>query len=356
MMGVVCVKRGIAAGLAAVVVAGAVMVATFQQQDSMEALPASSVVDPSEARAHVRDVSRSALRDALDTPDPLTQAQAAAAPSAIKDGKLFPEMALGDDPFLPRPVDESETYAADEHIVKVDGGGKLAVPVEGRISSPFGMRKHPVLGYYRMHTGIDYANACGTPIGAAADGVVTQVGWSGGYGYMVTIDHGEVNGYNLVTYYAHLSSSSVSVGQHVTRQQGIARVGTTGLSSGCHLHFEVRANGQITDPAYWLGNGDAVVFADSMVERPAGSGNGGRDTTIDSSWGGGEVYISGQHGGAAQQQSSQPAPQQEQPSQAQEPAPAQEAAPSQAPAPSQEAAPADRSEAPAPQPAPSTDE
>ena len=122
--------------------------------------------------------------------------------------------------------------------------GKFARPVVGRIISGFGYRIHPIFGVRRFHTGIDLAAPYGTLVKAADGGQVIQVGYFGGYGNSVMLYHG--GGY--ATWYAHLSSFSVSVGQSVQRGQVIGRVGSTGWSTGPHLHFEVRINGAPQDP------------------------------------------------------------------------------------------------------------
>lgn len=132
------------------------------------------------------------------------------------------------------------------------GRGIFANPVPGMpMTSPFGMRQHPVLGGYRMHNGQDFGAPSGTPIHAAADGVVITVmpsSQSGGYGNYTCIDHGS----GLASCYAHQSQFMVSDGQRVKRGQVIGLVGSTGYSTGAHLHFEVRINGVPVDPRSYL--------------------------------------------------------------------------------------------------------
>lgn len=118
-------------------------------------------------------------------------------------------------------------------------------PTTGDVSSPYGLR----WGGSDFHPGIDIANDYGTPIVATADGVVTDAGWNaGGYGNMVDIDHG--NGY--VTRYAHAQAVAVTPGQYVRRGQVIAYMGSTGYSTGPHVHYEVRINGKAVNPAGYL--------------------------------------------------------------------------------------------------------
>lgn len=116
------------------------------------------------------------------------------------------------------------------------------------VSSPYGSRYHPVLGQWRLHTGVDLAASPGTTIRAGADGIVLDAGWMGGYGLTVIIAHTTT----VSTLYAHGSSVLVNAGQRVTAGQAIARVGTTGWSTGPHLHFEVRVNGDPKDPLKYL--------------------------------------------------------------------------------------------------------
>lgn len=126
--------------------------------------------------------------------------------------------------------------------------GTFRWPVTGRITSRFGGRKSPGGIGSTNHKGLDIAAPRGTPVYAADGGTVTYAGWMGGYGYLVRINHG--NGYE--TYYGHNSSLTVSVGAHVYKGQQIARVGTTGVSTGNHCHFEVRYNGVARNPLNYL--------------------------------------------------------------------------------------------------------
>jgi len=118
------------------------------------------------------------------------------------------------------------------------------IPSHSRISSPFGMRMHPILRQNRHHAGIDVGAPTGTKLIAAADGIVRFAGWSGGYGNTVIIDHGN----NYSTLYAHNSRNRVTTGQRVTRGAHIADVGSTGMSTGPHLHFEIRISNSAVDP------------------------------------------------------------------------------------------------------------
>ena len=117
---------------------------------------------------------------------------------------------------------------------------------EGEITSPFGMRFHPILGFARMHTGVDWGAPIGTPIFAAGNGVIIKAGWESGYGRRVEIQH--ANGY--VTTYNHMSGfgRGVAEGVRVTQGQVIGYLGQTGLATGPHLHYEVIINGNFVDP------------------------------------------------------------------------------------------------------------
>lgn len=131
-------------------------------------------------------------------------------------------------------------------------GGLLNKPVPGApVTSPFGWRIHPIYHSRRLHAGIDFGVPCGTPVYAAATGDVVRAGRAGGYGNQVVLDNGLINGSGMATTYNHLSRFAVTSGR-VNRGQLIAYSGTTGSSTGCHLHFEVRLNGTPVNPAPYL--------------------------------------------------------------------------------------------------------
>jgi len=150
---------------------------------------------------------------------------------------------------------ETESVRITEIIRHASGGGRGGVvqtlragallwPVPGPITSGYGWRIHPIFHTREFHTGIDIGAPWGTPIRAPASGTVIYTGWMRGYGMLVIVDHG--NG--LSTTYSHLSSYTVHVGEHIQRGQVIARIGSTGWSTGPHLFFEIRDNGQPVNP------------------------------------------------------------------------------------------------------------
>lgn len=155
---------------------------------------------------------------------------------------------------------EAERKAAEEAANAAGGGGgggtatataSFVWPVASYvyISSRFGMRVHPITGQTRSHTGLDIASNQGTSVYAADGGKVTMAGWNGGYGNCIMIDHG--NGY--VTLYGHLNGFAISAGDTVSQGQTIGYVGSTGTSTGSHLHFEVLLNGSRIDPEQFFG-------------------------------------------------------------------------------------------------------
>jgi murein DD-endopeptidase MepM/ murein hydrolase activator NlpD len=134
----------------------------------------------------------------------------------------------------------------------VRSGAYFLMPTAGRKSSDFGMRYDPYYRVWQLHPGMDIAAPMGQPIYAAAAGRVVHAGWTGGYGNYTCVSHGTYQGRNLATCYGHQSRIVVSVGQYVGRGQLIGYVGSTGASTGPHLHFEVRLDGEPVNPAGWL--------------------------------------------------------------------------------------------------------
>jgi murein DD-endopeptidase MepM/ murein hydrolase activator NlpD len=126
--------------------------------------------------------------------------------------------------------------------------GKFIWPLRGRLTSGFGYRRHPIWGGVSLHTGQDIATAYGSPIAAADSGQVIYSGWWDGYGKAVVIDHGR--GYTTV--YGHMSRIIVQTGQRIEKGQVIGLVGSTGFSTGPHLHFEIRVNGHPVNPLAYL--------------------------------------------------------------------------------------------------------
>ncbi|MDD4377652.1 MAG: peptidoglycan DD-metalloendopeptidase family protein [Eubacteriales bacterium] len=139
---------------------------------------------------------------------------------------------------------KDQIYAMQDHDAVYEGGVFMWPTTSTYITSEFGFRLHPVLGIWKGHTGIDIGVSSGSPVYASADGKVIVSGWYGGYGNAVVIDHGS----GLSTLYGHNSSVNVSVGQTVKKGTVIASSGSTGISTGPHLHYEIRVNGEYVNP------------------------------------------------------------------------------------------------------------
>lgn len=125
-------------------------------------------------------------------------------------------------------------------------------PINGRITSPFGWRRHPIFNTRSFHSGVDIAGAFKGNVRASNAGKVIYSGWYGGYGKVVIINHGIVQGIPVTTLYAHLNSSNVSVGEYVSKGQVVGFEGTTGYSTGPHVHFEVRLKGRPNNPLNYI--------------------------------------------------------------------------------------------------------
>lgn len=216
--------------------------------------------------APVLTTSQATVGVPQSAPSPATVTVTATPAAAVVP--TVPSMPAGDERFstqAPQDVpdrngqrqsvddDHDDTLAAPPPGASVESNGSDFVsPVPGPITGAFGQRFHPILHYWRMHNGVDMTAACGTVVIAAYKGTVSFAGVNGGYGNLVVINHGQYNGKHVISKYAHLSRIGVRVGDTVETGQGIALSGTTGLSTGCHLHFEIQENGRYVDPAPYL--------------------------------------------------------------------------------------------------------
>jgi murein DD-endopeptidase MepM/ murein hydrolase activator NlpD len=150
----------------------------------------------------------------------------------------------GDLQFLKYGDDRGRVEWVDARGLERRESGGFVLPVGARVTSGYGTRMHPLLGHARFHRGIDLAAVAGTPIRAAADGLVVRAGWRGGYGRQVALAHGG----GLDTSYSHMSRIVAHEGDRVTRGQVIGYVGSSGLSTGPHVHFEASRGGRPIDP------------------------------------------------------------------------------------------------------------
>lgn len=155
---------------------------------------------------------------------------------------------------LARQSDNLQTMISKkpaDSTVQVSSSG-FVKPIQGRITSPFGWRTHPIFNSRTFHSGVDIGGPNLGSIRASNAGKVIYSGWYGGYGKVVIIDHGTINGNPMTTLYAHMSSTKVSQGQYVQKGQVIGLEGTTGYSTGPHCHFEVRINGKPNNPMNYI--------------------------------------------------------------------------------------------------------
>lgn len=151
------------------------------------------------------------------------------------------------------------------------GRGKVSIPsrmpVEGSaLTSSYGMRTHPVLGGRRAHKGVDLAMPTGTPIYATADGTISRADWYSGYGLYIAIEHGG----DIQTRYGHMSRLNVAAGQEVRKGDIIGYVGSTGRSTGPHLHYEVRISGAAVNPVPYMNGANPALAANTPVVMGGG--------------------------------------------------------------------------------------
>ncbi len=177
-------------------------------------------------------------------------------PTEDKMSKSAEEIGKELDTLLQKISQQEDDLQVMEFLYQIQAAGLERLPtsmpvslVQARMTSGFGMRRHPVTGGYRLHAGVDFAGPIGTPIYAPSAGIVSYAGYKSGYGNTVEIDHGN----DIMTRYAHNSEILVKEGDLILRKQMIARIGNTGQSTGPHLHFETRVRDVAVDPMQFLG-------------------------------------------------------------------------------------------------------
>lgn len=226
------VKTGMVGVLASATIA-APIAAAYADTPSVDADLAAAPVEAA-ARIEPAPVALPSVAEVRDDADAASRAEAREkAPASVGD------------PSANAPAVESSVDGIAEGDTSIVVTSGAIQPVNGPITSGFGYRIHPVLGYSKMHNGVDYGASCGTPVKAAKSGVVTEAQYVGASGQRVKIEHdnGEVTGY------FHLQGYNVSAGQTVSAGDVVGFVGNTGRSTGCHLHFEVQdASGQYYNP------------------------------------------------------------------------------------------------------------
>jgi murein DD-endopeptidase MepM/ murein hydrolase activator NlpD len=151
-----------------------------------------------------------------------------------------------------KQAQRSRQTRRSNHSTMSSAGHGFSYPVPVRVTSAFGMRFHPVLRYWKLHDGTDFGAGCGTPIRAPRAGRVAERYYNAGYGKRLMIDHGYIGGRYVTTGYNHASRYIVRVGQRVHKGQVIGYVGSTGFSTGCHLHLMVWLNGRLRNPMTWF--------------------------------------------------------------------------------------------------------
>ena len=236
-------------------VAGAISAASVLSGALLAGIPLTAAAPSSVGPAAVSAAADSAQQPGTQTIEADPKASVDFSRVAVS-GASSPEPATGsvdsshflaDGPIETTPGDDAEDGSAAEPVEQSGLGAPLA---QMTTVSTFGYRTNPLTGVPgEMHTGIDLTGSCSTPVMAAASGVITEAGWSPyGGGNRIVIDHG--NG--LKTTYNHLATIAVSVGQTAARGDVVGGVGTTGNSTGCHLHFEVMINDALVDPSTWF--------------------------------------------------------------------------------------------------------
>ena len=238
------------------------------QQAATDQVAATQTAKNAAATAHdnlqtALDAQRSAQSDAADAlaADQALLADAQAEQSAVND-KIAQAAAQAEaDRLAQEEADRLAQEQADQQASQEAQNSQnntpttstgLIWPVAGPITDYYGYRIHPIYGTWLFHDGLDIGAGCGVPVKAVASGKVTDKYYSSGYGYRLFIDHGYVNGQYMVSAYNHMSGYAVSLGDWVSQGQTIGYIGSTGNSTGCHMHFMLWVNGSQTDPLPYL--------------------------------------------------------------------------------------------------------
>ncbi|MFC7376275.1 murein hydrolase activator EnvC family protein [Brachybacterium sp. GCM10030267] len=151
-----------------------------------------------------------------------------------------------------RAQQKAQSSGGDSSSGSANTGGAWQHPVGGRLNSNFGWRVHPIYGTRKLHAGVDFPSACGTPVGATHSGRVIQRTWNSGAGNKIILSHGIHNGHLITSSYHHLQSYALPVGAQVSAGDTVGYVGTTGSSTGCHLHFEIHEDGNAVNPTKYM--------------------------------------------------------------------------------------------------------
>lgn len=217
----------------------------------MQALEAQATTEK-DLVARLVDANAAAVAAAKEARQSAAQAKAAAAKAKAEEAARVKQLEKERDE-IKRLIAAQAAKTSGTYNGPSTGNGWMTWPVVARISSPFGYRMHPILKYVRLHDGTDIAASCGTPVRAAQSGkVIAVIRSNAGYGNRVVIDHGVAYGVGVATTYNHLSGFSTKTGAKVSKGEVIGYVGTTGQSTGCHLHFMVLENGSAVNPIRWL--------------------------------------------------------------------------------------------------------
>lgn len=220
-----------------------------EDRDALEGEKAAYEVQLADAQTESDDLERELALRAEDKHGLETEEEAAKQRAAQEEEREQADAETLDS--APEPPPSSPPTPDSSPAPQLGSGAVLSSPSTGPRTSAFGYRFHPILHRQKLHAGIDYSGACGSPITAAADGTIIGTPYTSGGGNQIVVDHGVQRGVNLTTTYKHMSRYAMKSGK-VKRGQTIGYVGSTGMSTGCHLHFETRENGIPVNPTSWL--------------------------------------------------------------------------------------------------------